>query len=545
MADYPITAVARRTVLSGSAGTGPYAFNFPVLTQTDLDVYKDTTKLTLTTDYTVSVGSAGTGTVTLGVAASGSNTITIVGARAVQRTTDFVTAGDLLASSLNTELDSQTIFAQQTSEDADRAIKAPVTDPTSIDMTLPLKATRATKALGFDSAGDPVVSTLTLAAMEAGSTSAATSATAAATSATAAASSATAAASSATTSSNSATASANSATAAAASAAAAGSVGLTTRGDLLKRGASANERLAIGSANTVLTTNGTDPAWSTITNAMLAGSIDLTSKMTGTLPIANGGTAATSLTANGVLFGNGTSAIGATAVGTDGDILTSNGSGSAPTFQAAAGGGYNSMQVFTSTGTWSRPSGVTKVIVIVTAGGGGGGGTPNDSQRGGGAGGGTAIETIDVSGTSSAAVTVGAAGAAGAAGGNDGGAGGASSFASFCSATGGAGGEGSSGTGSDIAATAGGTGSGGDINLKGGDAYYFARSAVANWGGPPTGGGSYWGPGGVGQYRGSSVGGGTSGTYGSGGGGSNTAAVAGGYAGAAGGAGIVVVYEYK
>jgi hypothetical protein len=69
---------------------------------------------------------------------------------------------------------------------------------------------------------------------------------------------------------------------------------LTTRGDLLKYGASAAERLAIGSANTVLTTNGTDPAWSTITNAMLAGSIDLASKVTGALPIANGGTAATS-----------------------------------------------------------------------------------------------------------------------------------------------------------------------------------------------------------------------------------------------------------
>ena len=156
MADYPITAVVRRTVLSGSAGTGPYAFNFPVLTQTDLDVYKDTTKLTLTTNYTVSVGSAGTGTVTLGVAASASNTITIVGARAVQRTTDFVTAGDLLASSLNTELDSQTIFAQQTSEDADRAIKAPVTDPTSIDMTLPSKDNRKGKYLAFNStSGDP------------------------------------------------------------------------------------------------------------------------------------------------------------------------------------------------------------------------------------------------------------------------------------------------------------------------------------------------------------------------------------------------------
>ena len=157
MADYSITAVDRRTVLSGSAGTGPYAFNFPVLTQTDLAVYKDDTKLSLTTDYTVSIGAAGTGTVTLGVAATASNNITIVGARAIERTTDFVTAGDLLASSLNTELDSLTIFSQQVSEDADRAIKAPVTDPTSIDMTLPTKASRAGKTLAFDeTTGNPV-----------------------------------------------------------------------------------------------------------------------------------------------------------------------------------------------------------------------------------------------------------------------------------------------------------------------------------------------------------------------------------------------------
>tara|TARA_S200002703_G_scaffold8523_1_gene8590 strand:+ start:7999 stop:9354 length:1356 start_codon:yes stop_codon:yes gene_type:complete len=57
------------------------------------------------------------------------------------------------------------------------------------------------------------------------------------------------------------------------------------------------------------------------------------------VPVADGGTGASTLTANGVLYGNGTSAVAATAVGTDGHVLTSNGSGSAPTFQAAAGGG--------------------------------------------------------------------------------------------------------------------------------------------------------------------------------------------------------------
>ena len=79
---------------------------------------------------------------------------------------------------------------------------------------------------------------------------------------------------------------------------------LTTRGDLLAQGASSPGRLPVGGANTVLTTAGTDPAWSTVTNAMLAGSIDLTSKVTGALPLANGGTGATSLAAANIVATN-------------------------------------------------------------------------------------------------------------------------------------------------------------------------------------------------------------------------------------------------
>ena len=163
MADYSITAVTRRAVFSGSAGRGPYSFTFPVLAETDLAVYIDSTLKTRTTHWTASISSAnGTGSVTFDssvTAPTASNTITIVGARAIERTTDFVTAGDLLASSLNTELDSQTIFNQQVSEDAARAIKAPVYDPASIDMTLPAKATRAGKVLTFDSStGNPSTS---------------------------------------------------------------------------------------------------------------------------------------------------------------------------------------------------------------------------------------------------------------------------------------------------------------------------------------------------------------------------------------------------
>jgi len=69
----------------------------------------------------------------------------------------------------------------------------------------------------------------------------------------------------------------------------------------------------------------------TLTNKTINGSnntitnVGLTTGVTGTLPVANGGTGATSLTANNVLLGNGTSALQAVAPGTSGNVLTSDG----------------------------------------------------------------------------------------------------------------------------------------------------------------------------------------------------------------------------
>ena len=76
-----------------------------------------------------------------------------------------------------------------------------------------------------------------------------------------------------------------------------------------------------------------------ITNAMLAGSIDLTTKVTGTLPVTNGGTGAASLTANRLILANGTSALTALGAGTSGQVMLSNGA-SAPAFGDIDGGTY-------------------------------------------------------------------------------------------------------------------------------------------------------------------------------------------------------------
>ncbi len=150
----PISNVTRRVVYEAS-GTGPYSFTFEILANTDISVYKDDELLTLTTDYTVTINSNGTGYITLVASPTGADQIAIVGDRAIQRTSDFVTGGDFFANTVNAELDSQTIFAQQNAEAIDRALKAPQTDPTTIDMTLPRASVRAGKVLAFDSNGDP------------------------------------------------------------------------------------------------------------------------------------------------------------------------------------------------------------------------------------------------------------------------------------------------------------------------------------------------------------------------------------------------------
>jgi len=92
----------------------------------------------------------------------------------------------------------------------------------------------------------------------------------------------------------------------------------------------------------------------TLTNKTISGSsntitnLSLTTAVTGTLPVANGGTGGTTHTANNVLLGNGTSAFQTVAPGTTGNVLTSNGttwtstaptSGSSGTVTSVAGTG--------------------------------------------------------------------------------------------------------------------------------------------------------------------------------------------------------------
>jgi len=63
----------------------------------------------------------------------------------------------------------------------------------------------------------------------------------------------------------------------------------------------------------------------------------------GTLPVAAGGTNVTSFTANGIVYGNGTSALGVTAAGATGEVLIGN-TGSAPTWGSLSGSAVTTFQ---------------------------------------------------------------------------------------------------------------------------------------------------------------------------------------------------------
>ena len=163
-----------------------------------------------------------------------------------------------------------------------------------------------------------------------------------------------------------------------------------------------------------------------------------------------------SLIVNGTISGS-TTAILPSQTGNVGKILQSNGS-TTSWITAGTSGNITSMQVFSSSGTWNKPTGVRYVHVQVQGGGGGGSGHGESGGSGG-----YSERVIDVTSVSSVSVSV-----SGEVNGtyyaNAGDNGGSSSFGGYCSAGGGYGANRNNQHSGGLA----GTGSGGDLNIYGG-----------------------------------------------------------------------------
>lgn len=221
----PSETPKKQVVVGGTPQTS-FTFDFVIFdTSTDLKVYNGDTLLTVSTHYTVS-GNAGTdggfdgGTVTLvNTLSSGvsNTTVTILRNISTDRLANLASTGPLDIDAVNKDFNRYVSMLQQFEETVDRSVQAPEQDPTSVNMTLPVKATRLGKILSFNSSSGDPETTLSVTDVS----GAATSATAAASSATAAAASASSASASASTATTKASEASTSAAEAAASAASA------------------------------------------------------------------------------------------------------------------------------------------------------------------------------------------------------------------------------------------------------------------------------------------------------------------------------------
>ena len=250
--------------------------------------------------------------------------------------------------------------------------------------------------------------------------------------------------------------------------------------------------------------------------------------VTGTVAVANGGTGLTTLTANNVILGNGTSTPTFVAPGSSGNILTSNGTTWASTAPTAGGGALiRAPQILTSGTSYTTPANCNNIFVEIVGGGGGGGGGTASTTGGGGGGGGYSSRYFSVTPSTAYTYAIGSGGGLNSSGGN-------STFTvSGVTITGNGGFAGAS-------SGAGGTASGGTMNSSG-QGGGGSASGLSNTTQGGNGGSSMFGGGAVGGNSGSS--GANASGYGGGGGGGGTNGSSGG-SGGSGFQGVIRITEY-
>lgn len=159
-----ISNQTNRTSAVGTNTVGQVVpFSFPINDTTDIVVTQRVTAtgvestLLETTNYTVSITGDIGGSITM---------VTVVAATAeihIERDTpntqqlDLEAGGAFNAENVEDGLDKNTKLTVENSDGLTRALRAPATDATTLDMKLPNSIDRASQFLSFDANGEPVV----------------------------------------------------------------------------------------------------------------------------------------------------------------------------------------------------------------------------------------------------------------------------------------------------------------------------------------------------------------------------------------------------
>jgi len=287
---------------------------------------------------------------------------------------------------------------------------------------------------------------------------------------------------------------------------------------------------------------GVDPIWSLV---------DLTTSVTNTLPVDNGGTGSTSFAINGPVISGATGTTALTAITLANQQILAGNTASAPTAKSI----QIIETVYTSgVNTHTFASGLLYAFVQLQAAGGGGGGCAanpgNDCSNGGGGGAGGYTQKLFTAAQvgASQVVTIGANGTAGANTGGNGGNASASSFGALLVCAGGSGGTGGASSPNFYASPGGlgGTattpGTYAQTGQSGSPGASFHASSNKDYAYGGAGGSNVYGFGGQSVFGNSSANNGTNGGGGSGSSGQGSGG--GGLAGGVGGLGYCIITEY-
>lgn len=156
-----VSSTTSRWSYTGNGTVGPFAYTTEIFANTDLKVYVDGTLKTLTTHYTVTVGTSGNVTFTVGnEPANGSNVVIVKDVPNTQASS-LPLGGAFPSTTVEDMVDKLTILVQQVvTRVTGRVLRQPDSDASNIG-ELPAKASRLGKYLRFNStSGDPEVVSL-------------------------------------------------------------------------------------------------------------------------------------------------------------------------------------------------------------------------------------------------------------------------------------------------------------------------------------------------------------------------------------------------
>ena len=154
----------RSSLATGDGSTVDFAFTFPIIATSELEVWLRTTatgaqvQQTLTTHYSVSATNnnfTSGGTVTMVTAPTTAQKLLILRTTPQTQATDFGASGIHLA--IENADDKLTRILIDIQEQLNRSLKYPKTDASTLTSIMDDSVTRASQRLGFNSAGEPAI----------------------------------------------------------------------------------------------------------------------------------------------------------------------------------------------------------------------------------------------------------------------------------------------------------------------------------------------------------------------------------------------------